>query len=100
MSWLSAVRDAAIVVVALESIIIGILLAVILIQIRKLIRLLRDEVGPMLHDANETVQNVKGTSEFVSDKVVHPLIEAKSYTAGVATALRQFAEIRRKIKSE
>ena len=98
MSWLTGIRDAAIVLLALESVIIGILLAITLIQIRKLVKLLHEEIAPMLNEANETVRTVRGTSEFVSDNVVTPLIKAKSYSAGVTSTLRQLFYISRKLK--
>lgn len=86
--WLTAVRDIAIVMLALESLVIGVLLAVMLMQIRKLVRMLREEIAPLLNSANETARTVQGTTTFISETVVNPIIKARSYTTGVWQAAR------------
>jgi hypothetical protein len=86
--WLAAVRDIAIVLLALQSIVIGILLALMLSQLRKLAKLLREEIAPLLDSANQTVGTMHSTVDFVSQSVVHPLIEARSYTSGAVEAVR------------
>ena len=84
----AVLRDIAIIVLALVTIIIGLLLALLLFQIQSLIVLLRDEIKPILRSTNETVSTVKGTTSFVSDAVVRPMIDAASMTAGVVGSLR------------
>ena len=96
--WLAGIRDAAIVLLALESVVIGVLLATTLIQIRKLVKLLRDEVVPMLDSANETVNTVKGTTSFLSDYLVQPVVKISGYAAGTAEALRSFLALRRDVQ--
>ena len=96
--WLAAVRDAAIVLLAIESVVIGILLALMLVQIRKLVRLLREEIAPILHSASETVDTVQNTTDFVSQTVVNPLIKVHSYTAGTYQALRSLLFIGRRVR--
>jgi hypothetical protein len=86
--WLAAVRDIAIVLLALESIVIGVLLALMLGQLRKLAKLLREEIAPLLDSANQTVGTMHSTVDFVSQSVVNPLIEAKSYTSGAVETVR------------
>ena len=95
--WLAVVRDAAIVLLALESVVIGVLLALTLAQIRKLVRMLREQIGPMLNSAGETLNTVGGTATFVSRTVVSPLIKATSYSAGTLQALRRLLFIGRKV---
>jgi len=94
--WLAGIRDVAIVMLALESIVIGILLAVTLIQVRKLIRLLREDIAPMLDAANETLRTVKGTTKFVSHNVVDPVIKASSYSTGAIETLRALLSLGKK----
>ncbi len=94
---LAGTRDVAIILLAVESIVIGVLLTVLLIQIRKLIRMLQEEIKPMLESANDTVKNVKGTTQFVSETVVTPLIKIKSYYAGTMQALHTLFAIGRKV---
>ena len=80
--WLQNVRDVAIVLLALETLVIGALLAITLLQIRSLVRVLRDEVLPMLQSATDTVNTVKGTTRFVSDSVVHPIVRSPASRQG------------------
>ncbi|MBC7262191.1 MAG: hypothetical protein H5T63_09265, partial [Chloroflexi bacterium] len=63
---LAVVRDIAIIILALESIIIGIVLTVLLWQVRSLTRLLEQEIKPMLDSMRETIGTVKGTTSLVS----------------------------------
>lgn len=96
--WLPIVRDVAIVLLALESILIGLVLIAMLIQIRKLVRLLREEIAPMLYTANETLDTVKRTTDFVSENVVNPVIKASSYSTGVSQTLRSLFVVGRAVK--
>lgn len=96
--WLTVVRDLAIVMLALESIVIGILLALMLLQLRKLVSLLRDEVKPMLKEANQTMNTVHGTASFLSKTLVEPVIKLSSFSTGTLQALRSLLFIRRKIR--
>jgi hypothetical protein len=76
-------RDIAIIIVAFESIVIGILMTILVIQIIRLIRLLREEILPIINSTQETVGAVRGTATFVSDHVVEPVVKVSSYAAGV-----------------
>jgi hypothetical protein len=84
-------RDIAIIIVAFESIVIGILLAILVIQVIRLVRMLRDEVIPILNSTQDTVGTVRGTATFVSDHLVQPVVKVASFSAGarkvVSTAL-------------
>lgn len=93
--WLENVRDVAIVLLALESLVIGALLLATVIEIRRLIALLRDQIAPMLHSVNDTARTVKGTANVVSEAVVNPLVQASSYSYGGLQALRSLLAIRR-----
>ncbi len=97
--WLTIVRDIAIVLLALETLVIGVLLAVTLVQIRSLARMLRNEVLPMLKSANDTVATVKGTSRFVSDQVVEPIIKVSSASAGTLQALRSLFNLKQSLRN-
>jgi len=93
------IRDIAIILLALESLVIGVLLALMLAQLRKLVRLLREEIGPLLDTANETAHTVRGTVGLVSETLVQPLIKVRSYTAGARQVVRNLAFIGRKVRS-
>lgn len=98
--WLAGIRDGAIVLLAIESVVIGVLILLTLVQIRKLVRVLRDEIKPLLKDAQETVHTVQGTTHFVSENLVNPLVKAQSYSAGVLGAVRQLLFINKKLRSK
>ena len=56
------IRDIFIIVVALESLIIGVALVVLIVQLASLINLLQNEVKPILNATNETVNTLRGTA--------------------------------------
>ena len=85
---LSLVRDLAIVLLAVESLAIGVVLVILILEVRSLARLLRDEIKPILDSADETVRTVRGTTTFVSDHLVTPVVRVSSFATGVAQALR------------
>jgi hypothetical protein len=77
------IRDVFIIVVALESVIIGVAMIVLIIQLASLINLLQNEVRPILNATSETVNNLRGTAEFLGDNVVEPVIKLNGYLAGL-----------------
>jgi len=87
-------RDAAIIFVAFETLIIGILLIILMVQVQSLVVLLRDEIRPMLESANETLATVRGTTQFVSHNVVSPVVKWSGYLAGFQAILREIAGLR------
>jgi len=82
-------RDAAIVFVAFETLLVGVLLIVLMLQLQSLIVLLREEIKPMLESANETLATVRGTTQFVSHNVVSPVMKWSGYLAGVRRVLQE-----------
>jgi predicted PurR-regulated permease PerM len=77
------IRDVFIIVVALESLVIGVALVVLVVQLASLINLLQNEVRPILKATTETVNNLRGTAEFLGDNVVEPVIKLNGYLAGL-----------------
>ena len=82
-SFTAVLRDIAIIILALVTGLIGVFLAILIFQVQSLIALLRNEVKPILDSANQTVSTVRGTSTFVSDTVVSPMIQILSFASGV-----------------
>jgi hypothetical protein len=80
-------RDISIIVLALVTIIIGAFLIILVYQLQSLTVLLRDEIKPILNSANQTANTVRGTTNFVSETVVKPAINAWSYAAGARQTL-------------
>ena len=87
-------RDTAIVFVAFESLLIGLLMIVLVLQVQSLVVLLRDEIGPMLEAANETMTTVRGTTKFVSHNVVSPVVRWSGYLSGVRRIVREITGLR------
>lgn len=78
----TAIRDWLIILLAIESIVVGLFLMLMLWQLYQLIRLLRDEVIPLLNTTKETVEHVKHTTTFVGQSVSAPIISAAGLVAG------------------
>lgn len=83
----SQIRDIFIIFMAFESLIIGAALVVLIIQIAGLINLLRNEVKPVLDATNETVNTLRGTTAFLSENLVEPVIKLNSALAGLQRML-------------
>jgi hypothetical protein len=81
----SHIRDIFIIFMAFESIVIGVALVVLVVQISTLINLLQNEVKPILKSTKETVDTLKGTSQFLSENLVEPVIKLNGYLAGFKT---------------
>ncbi|MGC9358619.1 MAG: hypothetical protein ACP5GX_12160 [Anaerolineae bacterium] len=79
----TVVRDIAIVFVAVETFLIGIAVIVLAVQVQILVKVLREEIQPLLRSVNDTASTVRGTTEFVSDNFVSPIIKVAGFTAGV-----------------
>ena len=77
------IRDVFIIVVALESLVIGVALIILVVQLASLINLLQNEVRPILKATTDTVNNLRGTAEFLGENVVEPVIKLNGYLAGL-----------------
>jgi hypothetical protein len=83
------VRDVFIIFMALESLVIGAALVILVVQLATLINLLNNEIRPIINSTNETVNTIKGTVTFLSDNLSEPVIKLNEYVA----AIRKFFEI-------
>lgn len=77
----SRLRDIFIILMALESLLIGLALTILIVQIARLTNLLENEVKPILDSTNETISNLRGTSKFLSDNLVEPVIKLNEVIA-------------------
>ena len=87
------VRDIAIVFVAVETFIIGLAMIVLIFQVQMLIQMLRDEIQPLLLSVNDTASTVRGTTQFVSHKVVNPFIQMAGFAAGARKVVSDLANV-------
>ncbi len=81
-STTSKVRDIFIIFMALESLVLGVGLIILIIQLATLINLLQNEIKPILDSTNETVNHLRGTTQFLSNNLVEPVLKLNEYLAG------------------
>ncbi len=72
----ATIRDLAIIIVALQTIVIGVLIAILVWQIWRLISMIQTEIKPLIDDTQATVNSVRGTTTFLSDHMAKPVIHA------------------------
>lgn len=92
----ATVRDIAIILVAVEILIMNGLLVVLIWQVWRLVKMIKVEMKPVIKDSQETVGTIKGSAEFVSTSFISPLITTSSRLAGI---VRSVQVIRSELKS-
>jgi len=90
------VRDIFIIVLALESLLIGAALVILVIQLAVLTNLIQNEVKPILTSAKEAASTLRGTSQFISKRAVAPIISVTSALAGFRKLSNIIGFIRKK----
>lgn len=83
----SRVRDIFIIFMALEFLVVGVALIILMVQMATLINLLQNEVKPILNSTNETVSTLRGTVTFLSDNLAEPVIKLNATLAGIKKAV-------------
>jgi len=79
----SKIRDIFIIFMALQSLLLGVALIILIVQLATLINVFKNEIRPILDTTNETLNNLKGTTTFISNNLVEPVIKMNEYSAGV-----------------
>ncbi len=82
------IRDVFIIFMALESLVIGVALVVLIVQLSTLINLLQNEIRPIINSTNETVNTLKGTAKFISEHLTEPVIKINQFTAMVKKLIK------------
>jgi len=95
---MQVIRDIFIILIGLELILIVASLAVLIVQIARLITLLKSETKPILENAQEATRSAKNTVDFVSTNVTQPIVRVSSFMAGARVMLRDVGGIRRAIR--
>jgi hypothetical protein len=95
MSAVAVIRDIAIIVLAVESLIIGGVLILLVLQVRGLAKMLEEEIQPILESTKETATTVRGTTVFLSNTFVKPLINAAGYASAANRVMSVLARGRR-----
>jgi hypothetical protein len=81
------IRDIFVVFLALETLLVGIAVIILMVQVATLVNLLQNEVRPMLESTNETINTLRGTTEFLSENLVEPVIQLNEYLASLQRML-------------
>jgi flagellar basal body-associated protein FliL len=82
------VRDIFIIFMALEAVLIGVALVILIIQLSALINLLQNEIRPIINSTSETVNTLKGTATFMSNNLSEPVIKANQFIAMIKTLFK------------
>lgn len=89
-SW-SEWRDILLVLTAgfwvLSGLLATVLMAVLVVLAITLRRVVKENLAPAIDSARDSLDNLRGTTEFAGESVVSPLIRAYSVFAGVRTGL-------------
>jgi hypothetical protein len=75
-SALERLRDIAIIYIVLTSMIIVVLLGAATAALIYLVMQIKNQVIPLLQETSATVNRVRGTTEFMTDEAVKPIISA------------------------
>jgi predicted membrane-bound spermidine synthase len=88
VSVAATIRDIAIIIIAVQTIVIGVLIGILIWQIWRLIKMIQTEIKPVIEDAQDTVKTVRATALFVSDSVVEPTVKTSGKVAGAVAVWR------------
>jgi hypothetical protein len=87
--WLRvALRDIAIIFMVVLGIIGTLLMVILVTALIAVVFLLKDKIVPLLEQLTQMVGRVRGTTEFVTDEVVQPIIQAAGTLARVRAMTR------------
>jgi hypothetical protein len=97
----AVLRDIFIILLGIQSIIIGLLMIVAVVAIiyvalkmYDLTQFVQNELRPMLQRADDAVRTLHSRSVFISDAAVKPVIEVMSYASAVKGILKSFTRTR------
>ena len=86
-SQTARIRDIFIILMAFMSLAIGLVLIILIVQIAELTNLLKTEIKPVIDTANETANNLRGTTEFLGKNMVEPVVKLNEYVAALKRLL-------------
>jgi hypothetical protein len=98
LGQVTRIRDIFIIFMALTSLLSGLALVILLIQVTRLTNLLQNEIKPILDSTNETVSTLRGTTAFLSNNLVEPVIKLNEYLAGFTQLLQGIGVFRKPSK--
>lgn len=91
-------RDIFIILMAIMSLVTSLALVILIVQLARLINLIQNEVRPILNSTNETVSHLRGTTVFLTDNLVEPVLKMNEYLAGLSQFLKVVGLLRKQSK--
>ncbi len=82
------IRDVFIIFMAVQSMLIGLALIVLMVQLARLINLLQNDIKPILDSTNETVSTLRGTVIFLGDNLAEPVLKLNEALAALSRLRR------------
>ncbi len=92
--FLQIFRDIFLLILLLESVLLIAAICILLLQLAAFFIMLRAELKPILENARETTRLSKATAQFVQGNAVDPLIQIKTFLAGLLAFLRELIRLR------
>ncbi len=83
-------RDVFIIFMALEFLVIGLALIVLIVQLARLTALIQNEVQPILESTEDTVKTLRSTTSFLSKNLVEPVVRVNSSVSALRRAFDVF----------
>jgi hypothetical protein len=97
----AVLRDIFIILLGIQSMIIGLLMIVavvaiiyVALKLYDLTQFIENELRPMLERADDAIRTVQSRAVFMSDTAVKPVIEVMSYVSAVKSIIRTFTRPR------
>jgi hypothetical protein len=87
-------RDIAVIILAFETLVVIFFLGVVTVLLIYVILTLEREIKPVINATSETIYTLRGTTTFVSDTVVSPVMKAASILGAVKGAVEAIAGLR------
>jgi len=87
-------RDIFLLILLLESILVIAALTILLLQVAAFFVMLKAEMKPILSHARKTARVSKATAQFLNSNTIEPVIQLKSFLAGLLAFLRELIRLR------
>ncbi len=84
------IKDTAVIMLAAELLLLGLTGGLLILQVARLVNLVRNEIKPVLESANETMNTLRGTAVFLSDNLTQPVMRVGGFLASARRLLKIF----------
>ncbi len=92
------IRDLIVIFVALEVSLIILALAVLILQVAKLVNLLQSEVKPILENTQDAAKTAQTTAQFVSQNVTEPVVKTGAFITAAGAFSKELFGIRKAVR--